>query len=227
MSESTDSIVPMKSRFTGFLEDGYLVANPPELQKLCITAYQLLARGKPVSLAELAEATSYTKQRIEDLVALIPSSAYERQADGAFIGFIGLSINKTAHEFTVADRLLYTWCVFDALFLPAVLRTNALLSTICPATGREIKISIRPDGAAPITPPSPVMSIIAPDHEACCSDLRGAFCNHVNFFFDQSAYAQSNKGSNAGDAVSLGDAFALSMRRNDARFPDVKLSDLP
>ncbi len=222
----TQSTLDTRSELEGFLSEGYLAANPPELQKLCIIAYRLLARGKPVSLPELAEATSYTDQKIEELIALIPSSAYERGSDGAFTGFIGLSIHKTAHEFTVADRLLYTWCVFDALFLPAILRTDALLSTACPATGREIKISIRPDGAAAVTPPNPVMSIIAPDHEACCSDLRGAFCNHVNFFVDQSAYSQWNKGSNAGDAVSLDDAFALAMRRNDARFPDVKLGGL-
>ena len=222
----TQSTLETRSELEGFLSEGYLTANPPELQKLCVIAYRLLARGEPVTRAELAETTSYTDQKIEELITLIPSSAYERQVDGAFTGFIGLSINKTAHEFTVADRLLYTWCVFDALFLPAILGTNTLLSTICPATGREIKIAIRSDGAAPITPPNPVMSIIAPDHEACCSDLRGAFCNHVNFFADQSAYAQWDKGSNAGDAVSLDDAFALAMRRNDARFPDVKLSDL-
>lgn len=222
----TQSNVDTRSELEGFLSDGYLVANPLELQKLCIIAYRLLARGEPASLRELVEATSYTDQKIEELIALIPSSAYERQADGAFTGFIGLSINKTAHEFAVADRLLYTWCVFDALFLPAVLRTNALLSTTCPATGRELKISIYPDSAMPVTPPNPVMSIIAPDHKACCSDLRGAFCNHVNFFSDQSAYSQWNKGSNAGDAVSLDDAFALAMRRNDARFPDVNIGDL-
>ena len=222
----TQPNVDTRSQLEGFLNVGYLLANPPELQTLCITVYRLLARGKPVAVSELVEATSYTNQKIEELIALIPSSAYKRQADGAFTGFIGLSINKTAHEFAIADRFLYTWCVFDALFLPALMQTDALLTTTCPATEHEIKILISPGGATSVTPPNPVMSIIAPDHEACCSDLRGAFCNHVNFFVDQSSYSKWNKRSDAGDALSLEEALALAMRRNDARFPDIKPGDL-
>ncbi len=207
-----------------FLSEGYLVANPPELQKLSIVAYRLLARGEPVSLTELAEATSYTEKKIEELIALIPESAYERRPDGAFTGFIGLSLKKTAHELAIADRTLYTWCVFDALFLPAILKSDAVLTTTCPATRQEIKVSTHPENAASIFPQNPVMSIISPSREACCSDLRGAFCNHVNFFSDRLAFMQWNSGASAGDCVSLEDAFVLAMRRNDARFPDIKLN---
>lgn len=222
MTQSNDNAL---SQLEGFLNAGYLVANPPELQKLCLAVYQLLARGKPVAVTELVEATSFTSQKIEELITLVPSSAYERQADGAIAGFIGLTTNETVHEFAIADHFLYTWCVFDAIFLPALLKTDALLTTTCPATTREIKILIRPSNALPITQPNPVMSIIAPDHDACCADLRGAFCEHVNFFVDQSSYSKWSKLSDAGDALSLEDAFALAMRRNDARFPDVKPGD--
>ena len=166
----------------------------------------------------LAEATSLRLGEAHDLISLIPESAYTRRPDGAFTAFIGLSIEKTAHRLIVSERTLYVWCVFDALFLPALLQCGATLKTECPATGQEIIIKIDPEQAAPVSPAHPVMSIIAPDNAACCRDLRGAFCDHVNFFADEEAF---NGASVDGICVSLDEAFALAMRRNAARFPDL------
>lgn len=206
-----------------FLDAGYLAANPPALQRLCLAAYRLLARGRPLLPAELADACSVSGEDVDALLALIPASAYDRRPDGAFTAFIGLSLEATAHEFVVSRRGLYTWCVFDALFLPALLGSEAALTTTCPATRREIRISIRSEGANAVSPARPVMSIAAPDKAACCNDLRGAFCDHVNFFADETAFERWNKGGGA--CVTLDDAFALAMRRNAARFPDIDPRD--
>lgn len=217
----TQSRLEARFEMESFLSEGYLVANPPELQKLCINTYRLLARGEPVSLVALTEATSCTVQKVEELIALIPSSAYERRLDGDFTGFIGLSVEQTAHQFIINDRTLYVWCVFDALFLPALLQSDAILKTRCPATCEEIVVQIDAEQAAPVTPGSPVMSIIAPDHAACCRDLRGAFCDHVNFFADERAFKRANI---VGVCISLDEAFEFASKRNCFRFPDVDWS---
>jgi len=194
------------------------LANPLELQRLCISAYRLLARGRAVSMASLAEAASLRLDKAHELIALIPESAYTRRSDGAFTAFIGLSTEKAAHRLIIGERLLYVWCVFDALFLPALLQCDANLKTRCPTTGEYIAIEIDSERAAPVSPRHPVMSIIAPDNAACCRDLRGAFCDHVNFFADKEAF---NRANIDGACVSLDEAFALAMRRNAARFPDL------
>ena len=213
----------IKSSFGGFLQEGYLLANPPALQRMCISAYRLLAQGNPVSPDALAKAASLRLDETHALISLIPESAYTRRSDGALTEFIGLSIEKTAHRFIVGERTLYVWCVFDALFLPALLQCSAILKTRCPATHEGIIIEIDSERAAPVSPKHPVMSIIAPDNAACCRDLRGAFCDHVNFFANEDAFNRANVD---GASVSLDDAFALAMRRNAARFPDIDPGDI-
>lgn len=174
-----------------------------------------------MSLDTIKKAVSCTSDELSDLASLIPKSAYARHPDGALTGFIGLSVEKTLHRLIVGETTLYVWCVFDALFLPALLQCAATLKTQCPATHEEIVIEIDSERAAPVSPMHPVMSIIAPDNAACCRDLRGAFCDHVNFFANESAF---NRASVRGACVSLYEAFALAMRRNAARFPDLDLS---
>lgn len=223
MREQSETGAFIKSSFDGFLQEGYLLANPPELQRLCISAYRLLAQGNPVSPDALTEAASLRLDETHALISLIPESAYTRRSDGALTAFIGLSIEKSAHRFIVGGRTLYVWCVFDALFLPALLKCNAILKTRCPATHADIIIDIDSERAAPVSPTHPVMSIIAPDNAACCRDLRGAFCDHVNFFADQDAFNRANVD---GACVSLDEAFALATRRNAARFPDVDPGDI-
>jgi len=210
----------------GFLEDGYLAGNPVGLQNLSIAVYRLLVRGKAVQVADLERATNFTVPQIEQLITLIPASAYDRAPDQSFVSFIGLSINPTAHQFKIGAQSLYTWCVFDALFLPAILGQPAVSTTACPATGRRIELTINPDGVESASPPLPVMSIIAPDTDACCSDLRGAFCSQINFFTDRAAFSSWKKrsDSDAVDCICLDDAFALAIRRNKARFPDISLA---
>jgi len=223
MTQKSNSGALIKESFGRFLHDGYLLANPPDLQRLCITLYRLLARGDAVSLAALAEASALTLDELSGLISLIPKNAYVRRSDGAFTGFIGLGIEKTAHRFVVDERTLYVWCVFDALFLPALLQCGAVLKTRCPATHEEIVIKINSERASPVSPMHPVMSIITPDNAACCRDLHGAFCDHVNFFANEGAFKRANI---AGACVSLDVAFALAMCRNKARFPDVNIGNL-
>jgi len=214
----------VKSKLEGFLEDGYLTGNPIGLQNLSIAIYRLLAKGRAVQVADLASATNLTALEIEELISLVPASAYDRARDQSFVSFIGLSTTPAAHQFKVGAQTLYTWCVFDALFLPAILGQPAVLTTACPSTGQTIEVTINPDGVKSATPPQPVMSIIAPDTDACCSDLRGAFCSQINLFANRAAFSSWSKRGDADDCVCLDDAFALAMRRNEARFPDISLS---
>ena len=223
MREQSETGAFLKYSFDGFLQEGYLLANPPELQRLSISAYRLLAQGNPVSPDALAEAASLKLDETRELISLIPESAFAQRPDGTFTAFIGLSIEKTAHRFIVGEHTLYVWCVFDALFLPALLKRCATLKTRCPATQEDIFIEIDSGRAAPVSPTHPVMSIIAPDNAACCRDLRGAFCDHVNFFADEDAFNRANVD---GACVSLDEAFAIAMRRNAARFPDIDRGDI-
>jgi hypothetical protein len=64
------------------------------------------------------------------------------------------------------------------------------------------------------------MSIIAPDSAACCENLRGAFCNHVNLFIDDCAFRDWATDRPDVAFVSLEEAHELALQRNRYRYGD-------
>jgi hypothetical protein len=96
--------------------------------------------------------TAMTTPSIGDLRLLWSSRAYIETAhrcgaeieDGAIVG-IALSLRPTRHRFRVRGHDLYTWCGFDALFLPIILGERAGVASTCLVTGAEIRSS-RPAG---------------------------------------------------------------------------------
>ncbi len=205
------------------LAAGYLSDNPPDLQRLAITTYKILGENRAPTFDDIGVALDITKERVAELFRLIPESAYEIDKDGEVAGFIGLSTVRAPHEFNLAGRKLYTWCAFDALFLPEILGETALLKSICPASGKSIELSVSPQGVTRAAPSSPVLSIVSPDIDACCADLRGAFCNEVNLFFNEEIFENWSENRTGIACVTLDTAMLLARQRNQARFPDIEL----
>lgn len=65
------------------------------------------------------------------------------------------------------------------------------------------------------------MSIVSPETESYRDDLQGAFCCHVNFFHDRSAFDRWAEGRSEVKCVGLDQAFELARMRNRQRFPDI------
>lgn len=213
-----------------FLAQGYLAENTADIQRLSVAAYRLLARGAPVSMAELAENLAMTEIEASTLLDILPPSVLDRDADGRIVAFIGLSLPPSAHRFTVGGQILHTWCVLDALFLPEILGQRATLATTCPASGKTITIELAPDRIESANPPGAVMSVVAPDIQSSRDNLRGAFCSHVNLYADAEIFAGWAKTRPGAAYVPIAEAFDLARRRNRERYPDIDLaapSNLP
>ncbi len=108
------------------------------------------------------------------------------------MAFHGLGSSPTLHRFEVDGRRLYTWCVFDALFLSQVLGKVAELSTRCPVGGDGIEVRIAIDRLEYVRPAAIVMSIVAPDGR---TDVIG---------------------------LDVEEAMTLALRRNQLRYPDLE-----
>ena len=85
----------------GFLEQNYLKANPPRLQRLIVAIYRLLAAGEPIEIGALAAATGLEETGVRNLLGLVPDSAYDLADDGRIAAFIGLSTVPTRHRLIV------------------------------------------------------------------------------------------------------------------------------
>ena len=206
-----------------FLVDGYLVDNAPEIQRASVAIYRLLAQGAPVDRDALAAALGLAPAAAAALVARFPESVRRLDGEGRLVAFIGLDLAETDHRFEVAGRVLHTWCVLDALFLPEILGEHAVLTAVCPATGEAIRVEVGPAALGRAEPAQAVMSLVAPAGSDCGNDLRGAFCRHVNLYRDAAA-CERRIGDRRGTAwITLADAFLLARRRNAGRFADIAL----
>lgn len=211
----------IESANSHFFDDGYLTDNPPALQRLSLAAYRLLLGGKPVSFADLAAATNMDPALIRALFTLIPDCACDYSEDSGITAFIGLSIGPANHRFIVDGRSLYTWCVLDGLFLSELIGGPSVIDTRCPATRATIRVALSPDGISGASPDGTVMSLVDLDRGACRDDLRGNFCNHVNFFASQAAFRTWAADKPDYACVTLERAYAMARARNRARYPDI------
>ena len=144
----------------------------------------------------------------------------------AVIAFSGLSLAPTHHLFIMDEAKLYTWCAFDALFLPEILRKPAALITQCPGSGAELTVQLAPSQVR-AAPPGCVVSIVMPGTKSCRNNLRKAFCDHVNLFKNEQTFMIWSKGRQDVRCVTLGEAEVFARQRNALRYPDLDLSALP
>lgn len=194
------------------------MADNSELTPLSLALYRGLGEGSPVERATVARELSLSAREIDRLIALVPASTIDLDGADAVIGFGGLSLGKANHVFCVGQLKLHTWCVFDALFLPQILGKPATSITHCLKTDTEIAVAIDPIKGVTCESFRPVMSIVAPGKAACCENLRGAFCNHVNFFVDEIAFRDWSGGRTDVNCVSLDVAYGLARQRNQYRY---------
>jgi alkylmercury lyase len=105
-------------------------------RQVAVSLYRLLAEGRPVPVAPLASTLDLSEQTIRQ--ALGPYAAfYDDQ--GAVIGFGGLTVAEMPPRcFRVEGQVLYTWCAWDALFIPGILvKTAEVTRAILSPTARS------------------------------------------------------------------------------------------
>ena len=131
-------------------------------------AITLLADGRPATPAALAAATGRSIQQIQAHIDNARRAGVEVK-DGAIVG-LALTLRPTEHRFRVRGHDLYTWCGFDALFLPIMLGERAEVASTCPVTGTPIHLTVEPDGTvSAATPDTAVVGIVGEEVISCAA----------------------------------------------------------
>ena len=191
--------------------------------RLARELYRQLARGKPVGPESLAEALGVSADGVQELLASDQLKGWAfYDDDDRVIGFRGLAIVPMPHRFEVEGRQLYTWCAIDSLFLPELLGLPALVVSQDPRTGREISLTVTPDGVESVDPAETVMSYVVGDPEVRQTNsakVMATFCHHIFFLEspDEGAEWAAEHGHGA-FVVSLAEAFELGRLFNAAQF---------
>ncbi len=192
----------------------------PAGQRLAIALYRLLAVGRPVATADLAAATGLPEPAVAETLGSWPAVFTDGQ--GRVTGFWGLAITELspAHRYETGGQVLYAWCAWDTLFLPARLGQAAHVTSACPVTGELIQLTVTPDGVTETSHPQAVVSFLMPDGPFD-SGVIESFCHFVHFFASRQAGEQWVAGHPGTFLLTLGEAADLAARGNQRMFPDV------
>lgn len=156
--------------------------------KLSQAGIRLLADGKPVTAAMLAGAAGISIAEAEAYIESGERTGLEVET-GAIVG-AALTLRPTQHQFTVRGNDLYTWCGFDALFLPIILGERAKVTSTCPVTRAEVNLTVEPDGtASDVTPGTAVVAIVGSDVTSSCDTIGpgSQVCTQMPFFASREA----------------------------------------
>lgn len=203
-----------------------LSAAMPELslaeQRIALALYRELMRGEPVQREQLATAL--------DLPTREAADALERPAlrwlvfyddEQRVVGFGGLAVVEMPHRFTIRGRTLYTWCAWDGLFLPEILRDVAEIESTCPQTKQPVRLTVGPDGVRAVHPRDTVVSFLFPDprefEQTTMETIRG-FCHYVYFLSSREAGERWTAQHEGTFVLTLDEAVALAGMNNAARF---------
>ena len=178
------------------------------LLKLHSVALTLLARGKPVSPAELAEVAGRSVEEV--LRDLEGQRSVEYNENGEITGW-GLALLETPHRITVDGKALYTWCALDTLMYPVVLARTFDVESPCHETGIPVTVRVSPDGVEQVSPSTAVVSIVIPND---VSDVRVSFCNSVHYFASENTASAWVERHPEALLLSAEDAFTVGALRN-------------
>lgn len=194
--------MPETARPSGSRADAELIASF-EAHELLPHVVRLLARGVPVTLDELAEASGELLVRVRSLFDSQPGVDWDDQ--GRLVGF-GLTLALTSHRFAVDGHDLYTWCAADTLMFTVMLGCDATVHSTCPVTGQSVQVELAPQGPVHVEPPGAVVSEL---HLAAgdMRDFRTVVCDHGHFFASPESAASWLADHPDGRVLSVADAF--------------------
>jgi alkylmercury lyase len=203
----------------GQLADRLTAAVPrftPAEQEIAISLLRLLAEGRSVANARLAQALGLPEEQLAAQLARWPGIF--RDDRGHVIGFMGLAVGEMGdHRLHLDDRALSAWCAWDRLFLPDLLGHPAEVTSRCPVTREEISLTVGPDGVQNLQPAETVLSFLAPDTPFDADVIR-TFCHFVHFFVSPEAGSRWTAAHERTFLLSVADAYRLGQLTNHATF---------
>lgn len=188
----------------------------PDQQNISLQLYRTLAEGRPVSPARIAATLRLAEPGVRAILDGWPGVYYDD--DRCVIGYWGLAVREMDHRFEVEGKILYTWCAWDSLFLPELIRMTARVESSCPVTGARIRLTVSPEGVQECHPAESVMSFLKPQAGRFRQDVIQHFCHYVHFFSSPEVGAQWVAEHEGTFLLSLDQALELARRKNRAQY---------
>ena len=190
-----------------------------EGQRIFVQTFRLLARGEPVSPAEIADAAGIPGELVEERLRSWPYVFWDDQK--RVVGFWGMAVRRLepTHRIEVSGRTVYGWCAWDTLFITEILGTETLVESADPMTGETVRLTVTPEGVKEVQPEQAMVSFLLPNgpFEA---DVVKSFCHFVQFFASRQSGQRWSADHPGTFLLSVGEAFELGRLTNRLRAPD-------
>lgn len=197
----------------------YFPTLTPEEQQIAVQTYQLLATGAPVTRQQLASSLQLSLDTVSETLDRWWGVQFDEQK--RIIAFWGLTLQPTTHRLHMNERTLYTWCAWDTLFVPLILRITAQIASQCPVSKALIHLTVTPGQVAAVKPDSAVLSFLMPDAGAVKNNIVANFCHYVFFMSSRDAGAQWVEAHPGTFLMSIEDAFILGQKIIAKQYADV------
>ena len=152
--------------------------------RLWLYLLRTLAKGKPVTQMSISSALGMSLCDVQAALTTFKDIEYDNDAN---LVACGLSLIPTQHCFQVNGQNLFTWCALDALMYPVALQQTAQVESHCPVTGFAVQLTVTPTGVTFLTPAGTVVSVVIPDAQTGCCNVRNSFCSQVHFIYSPQA----------------------------------------
>ena len=156
-------------------------------QRAGIALLRELARGEPVTTAQLARALGTTVDAAAAFTKESPLSPFVHADEGGRIqAFYGLSVTPTHHQLTLKRRKLWAWCAPDTLEHPELLGGPTAVESRDPETDQVIRLTVSPACIEAVEPTGVVVSMRRPEKwdwdATSAAQIMSSAC-HFHFFF--------------------------------------------
>jgi alkylmercury lyase len=152
-------------------------------EDLSHTILEQVARGQPMEKTRLSAALHLSQEELEQRLAQFPDLEFDQQ--GNIVGW-GVTLVPTRHRFQIHGQALFTWCAFDTVLYPPLLRAEAQVQSTCPVTGRPISFVATPDGSVKkLIQDACVLSLLISTRQQHRG--RAGFCERSLFFWEEQA----------------------------------------
>jgi alkylmercury lyase len=210
MSHKTTSI----DRLSDAIAKGMIDLDPDGVL-IVLALYRLLSGGDPVPPSQVADESGVDLSIVEERLAAWPGVFKQ---DHKVIGFWGLALPAMSHRFEVDGKTLYTWCAYDALFLPELIGKPARVTSKDPVTGEQVSLRVHPDRIEDVSHKEVFISFLDPTSTRFDENVILNFCNYVHFFASQVSGAKWTTDHPGTFLLALDEAFRLSRLANRAKF---------
>lgn len=187
-------------------------------QRVSLSIYRILGRGRPASLEDIASDASVSRDEAEHLLEVWPG--VYRDSEGSVIGYWGLTLQETSHRMTLDDGTrVYAWCAWDTLFLPPLLGQGARIESRDPISQEEVELTLNASGGLTHAVPTGLrMSYVMPKLEMM-NTIISSFCHHILFLASERTAAHFVSERPDSIVLTLEQALELAQIKNRAQYP--------